>query len=235
MARFAAYAGLILGFAALCLAGSGLYAVVLGHDPSGWAGPSIGAPVGVAAWWLVRRGISVDDRAEAAGTPDGLPYGAYRVGPEIGLEADDFYLGLGLGIVCVALVIGVTMRVGGSAPRDAALVAGLLGVWGLPALRVGSGTRYWVSPTEIRTARRPRRSVEWAVVTRVLWLYQGQPEHGPSAANAMELQTSRPLGGWLLPHPRDFVIRSGTLEISGPELLEVLQETAPAGVPIRWP
>jgi hypothetical protein len=91
-------------------------------------------------------------------------------------------------------------------------------------LRAATGTKYWLTPEGVETARWPRRSVRWADVERVVPLKGGVPEHPPADFDALELQTAAPVLG--APHwwGTDLVLRLALVEVDRKELRSMVHE-----------
>jgi hypothetical protein len=209
------------------------------HRPGGVPGMAIGAVLvvaglGTAIWALPRYDrVEADDRQrlKALGLDDGLPMGAFRDHQDIGLEPADYLL-MGASVFAgVAVVLAATSLtetpVGWQYGLGFALLVGIV-----PAsvcMRLGTGTRLWLTPEGIERRRWPMRSVRWADVTRLVPLYRGIPEPRISVAtDAIELQTAAPSGGWLNSWGgRPFTIRVLPLELSATELVPLLEANLP--------
>jgi hypothetical protein len=201
------------------------------HRPGGLTGIVVGlglATAGVGAIIWVFRGhkrVAADELQElrARGLDDGLPMGAFRQDQRVGLEASDTWLVVGVLMSVIGLVFAVA---GGADPRVGwrfALAFSMVGF--LPAalfFRLGTGTRYWLTPEGVARRGKLQASVHYADVQRIVPLYRNSPMATPEGADAFELQVAqarnRRWGG------TDFTIRLVLVEIGGADLLSLLDE-----------
>lgn len=88
--------------------------------------------------------------------------------------------------------------------------------------RLGTGTKYWLTPDGV--ARRSGRqiAVRCADVERIVPLHNGDPTPMLAAANALELQVAeprrRPFGG------SGFTIKLMLVEVDGADLMPILEQ-----------
>jgi hypothetical protein len=166
------------------------------------------------------------EQLRSRGLDDGLPMGAFLHGRRVGLEASDHWLVLGTVLAGMSLLVSVA---GGTDPQVGwrfGIAFGMVGF--LPAavcLRLGVGTRLWLTPEGVERSRWPRRTVRWSEVNRVVPLEHGNPTAGFDAADGIELQLPPVSRGWRrLWGVNDFTIRCQFLEISANDLLPLIQE-----------
>lgn len=211
------------------------------HRAGGMAGVVIGAALvlgGIGpAVWAVRHHdrLAVREREElrSCGLDDGLPMGAFREQQDIGLEAADVLLVVAAVFAGFTVVLATAgLSTSGVDPVALGLI-GLVGVLpGLVCLRVGTGTRLWLTPERIERRRWPARSMRWADVERIVPMSRGGPDRRPSdATQLLVLQAGPPRRGWRGGRPgRSFTIRVMALEVSTMELLPLVRARVPAPV-----
>ncbi|WP_134739262.1 hypothetical protein [Nocardioides sp. 503] len=161
----------------------------------------------------------------AADQEDGLPMGAFVQDGRLGLEAADRWWTWGTVAVGLGLMIGGAAAAAPDSDWWWGPVFSSVGL--VPAvlcLRAATGTKYWLTPEGIETARWPRRSVRWADVERVVPLRGGVPEHPPDDFNALELQTSGSVRGAPRRWGSDLVLRLALVEADRDEVLGMVHE-----------
>lgn len=152
------------------------------------------------------------------GLDDGLPYGAYRDGQSVGLEAADLMLVFAACFAVMGLVVGVATftdpKVAWGWAAGAVLVVLLPGVL---LLRLGTGTRLWMTEEGIERRRWPAKSTRWSDVEQVVLTTVG-------TSDLIELRGRPESTGWRrhLPPP-SFTIRCLPLEAESGDVLRLLR------------
>jgi len=224
----------MLGTGAFLLGGSGaLYSIVdaAHHRPGGEVGIAICllmtfVGLGAAAWAIgVHSRIADTELAElgARGLDDGLPLGAFREGDRIGLQASDLLLLTAVAMTGFGLVFLVTgaadSRIGW---RFGAAFSMIFFIPALAFLRLGTGTRYWLTPEGIETRRR-RLSVRWQDVDRISPMHRGSFTNPGEPVDAFELhRPDSARTAWRRWTAYDFRIKLVLIELDERESLAVI-------------
>ena len=235
-----AYGGIIsggLGVLTLFSAGKS----VVHHEAGGLPRLAIGAGFLLAGVIAAAWALKSADRAEAAdqldlerlGLDDSLPYGAFRDGDRIGLDAADSWLVLA---VPLAVFGGVMLVSAATDPwvgwSGVAIAAVLFAITAL-AIWLGSGTPYWLEPHRL-TCRGPfRRSIEWSQIERFRLASHGSGVDRADLADEIELQAKPDEPESL--RRQGVTVRMRLVELDAPDLLRLLQERCPAAHQIGHP
>ena len=186
------------------------------------------AIAGIGAFtWAIRahKRVATDELQDlrARGLDDGLPMGAFRRDQRVGLESSDTWLVVGVLMAGIGLVFAVA---GAADPRVGwrfALAFSMVGF--LPAalfFRLGTGTRYWLTPDGVARRGSQQASVHYADVERIVPLYRNSPVATPERADALELQVAKARQArW---GRTGFTIKLVLVEIGGADLLPMLEE-----------
>lgn len=219
------------GFGVLTLFSAGTSAVR--HEAGGLPGLAIGAGLlllgAIGAAWALKSA----DRAETAdkrdlaqrGLDDSLPYGAFRDGDRVGLDAADSWLVMAvpLGVFGGVMLVAAATdpRVGWSGVAVAALLFALMGL----AIWLGSGTPYWLEPERLSSRGPFKRSIEWSAVERFRLSSSGSSVDSAHLAHEIELQSKPDQRASL--RQQGVTVRMRLVELEATDLLRLLQERCP--------
>lgn len=214
---------------------------VIHHEAGGLPGLAVGGALiivgAIGLAWAVKsasRAEAADDLdLERAGLKDSLPYGAFRDGDRIGLDAADSWLVLAVPPAIFGVVFLVAAAtdpwVGWSGVAIAAFCFALAGlsVW------LGSGTPYWLEP-DCLTCRGPvRRSIRWSQVERLRLSSGGSSVDRADLAKDIELQAY--IGERASLRRHGITLRTRLIELDAPELVRLIQERCPGAHQIGHP